>query len=70
MQKELDQSGPFMRTAEGTLDGDSLVRLKNIVLRHSYKAHRSRREELRQERIRLLRAERMQEYTKIVQIGA
>ena len=58
--------GPFMRTATGTLDLLSIVTFKAIVMRHTHISIKSRKEDLMQERIRMLRSERMSEYSQLV----
>ena len=65
LHKELDQMGPFMRTETGCLDLLSIVTFKEVVMRNTHRGHKARKKELQAERIRLLRAERMEEYSQL-----
>jgi len=60
--KALDQGGPFVRTISGTLEPESMIKLRQIIIRHASYAFLERKEELFKARLGLLKQARWQEY--------
>ncbi len=46
LQKDLDQTGPFPRTFQGTIEPATFARLRSVINKHGYKAFMPRKEEL------------------------
>ena len=55
LYKDIDQKGPFLRTVTGTLEPESLLKLRLIIVRYAALAFTERKEELHKERIELLK---------------
>ena len=61
--KAIDQGGPFVRTDSGTLEPESMLALRKIIIKHAAYAFMTRKEELFQARLGLLKQARWQEYS-------
>ena len=71
LYKDLDQKGPFLRTVTGTLEPESLLKLRRIIIRYAAKAFMERKEELQTERINHLKRKKYSLYKECLQnIGA
>ena len=65
--KALDQGGPFVRTITGTLEPESMLMLRQIIVRYAARAFQSRKDDLFEERLELLKAKKFQEYSECLQ---
>ena len=63
MYKEMDEVGPFVKTIQGTLEPDSLVKLRKIINKWTYKSFMTRKAELMEERLGYLKTNNMTKYT-------
>jgi len=64
--KKLDQQGPYAREPTGILTKDSTIKLRHLITEKAYHEFRERRDELLNERISLMKANRQQDYMKSV----
>ena len=67
MYKEMDEVGPFVKTIQGTLEPDSLVKLRKIINKWTYKSFMSRKQELMEERLGYLKSNNMTKYTEMIE---
>ena len=51
LYKELDQEGPYLKTAIGTLEKTSFIRIKKVIARRTYLTFVKRRDELLDQRV-------------------
>ena len=62
LYKELDQKGPFLRNDSGTLEPESLLKLRRIIIKHAALAFMDRKDELFDERIEFLKRKKYNQY--------
>ena len=62
LYKDLDQKGPFLRTVTGTLEPESLLKLRRIIIRYAALAFSDRKEEFQKERVDLLKRKKFTQY--------
>ena len=62
----MDEVGPFVKTIQGTLESDSLVKLRKIINKYTYKSFMTRKQELMEERLGYLKSNNMTKYTAMI----
>lgn len=60
--KELDENGPFEKTITGALEPSSFVKLRRTIGKHAYLTFVPRKDQMMNERLGHLKAQRMKEY--------
>ena len=66
LTRELDQEGPFRTKLQGTIEPESLVKLRRLINKHGYAAFGPRKQALLEERIGYLKAKKVQEYAQCI----
>lgn len=66
MQRELDTEGPYVKTISGSLEPDSMLKLKRVIGKYSYLAFMPCKEKMMEERIGYLKNNDEKSYQQMI----
>ena len=66
MQRELDTEGPFVKTITGSLEPESMLKLKRVIGKFSYLAFLPCKEKMMEERIGYLKRNEEKNYQQMI----
>ena len=64
--KRVDESGPYPKSLQGTIEGPAFVKLRKVIVEHAYRCFMDQKEELMKERIEHLKKNDMKKYAQCV----